>query len=104
MKEVHRVLGIIQYYRDVWPRCSHTLVSLTSLVGGQNSKNSNKKIEWTKIHKSAFDEMKKIVSHNVLLAYARFDQPFIIHTDASDYQLGSVISQDAQPLAFSVVI
>ena len=44
--------------------------------------------------------MKKLVSRQVLLAYPWFDQPFIIHTDASDYQLGSVISQNNMPIAF----
>ena len=32
--------------------------------------------------------------------YPKFDRPFDIHTDASDRQLGSVISQDGKPLAF----
>jgi len=38
--------------------------------------------------------MKKIMSREVLLAYPQFDKPFIIHTDGSHTQLGSVISQD----------
>jgi len=40
------------------------------------------------------------MSREVLLAYPQFDKPFIIHTDASHTQLGSVISQDNKPIAF----
>jgi len=35
-----------------------------------------------------------------MLAYPQFDQPFIIHTDASHTQLGAVISQNDKPIAF----
>ena len=48
----------------------------------------------------AFDEMKRLVSREVLLAYPRFDQPFEVYTDASKYQLGSVIVQNNCPLDF----
>jgi hypothetical protein len=34
------------------------------------------------------------------LAYPDFNKPFIIHTDASQKQLGAVISQDNRPIAF----
>jgi hypothetical protein len=35
-----------------------------------------------------------------LLAHPDFSKPFAIHTDASHYQLGGVISQDGKPIAF----
>ena len=44
--------------------------------------------------------MKKIVSQAVTLAYYDFNKPFVIYTDASDYQLGSVITQEGKPLDF----
>ena len=34
------------------------------------------------------------------LAHPDFSKPFVIYTDASDYQLGSVITQEGKPLAF----
>ena len=41
-----------------------------------------------------------MVAREILLVYPRFDQPFIIYTDSSQYQLGSVITQSGKPLAF----
>jgi RNase H-like domain found in reverse transcriptase len=43
---------------------------------------------------------KKIIAQEVLLAYPNFSKKFVIHTDASHYQLGAVISQDGKPIAF----
>ncbi len=33
IKELHRFLGMVQYYRDLWERRSNMLAPLTSLVG-----------------------------------------------------------------------
>ena len=41
-----------------------------------------------------------IFSKDVLLSYPDFSKRFDIHTNASDLQLGSVISQDGKPIAF----
>ena len=44
--------------------------------------------------------MKMALSQYTVLTFPDFTQPFHIHTDASDYQLGSVISQNNKPIAF----
>ena len=64
------------------------------------SKKKPKKFEWLPIHQSAFNEIKRIVSRDVTLAYPNFSKPLVLYTDASDYQLGSVITQEGRPLAF----
>jgi hypothetical protein len=93
-RELRGFIGLINYYRDMWIRRSHVLAPLASLCS------KNAKWEWTDVHQRAFDDTKKIVSKEVLLAYPDFSKPFTIHTDASHTQLGAVISQDEKPIAF----
>jgi len=43
---------------------------------------------------------KKVIAKETLLAYPDFNKPFKIHTDASHYQLGAVVSQEGKLVAF----
>ena len=78
----------------MWQRRSHIVAPLTDLVG-----KGKKKIDWTEIHQKSFDEMKKVMAKETILNYPDFNKVFEIHTDASDRQLGAVISQEGKPLA-----
>ena len=106
LKELRRTLGMVQFYRDMWEKRTHILSPLTDLVGecspksGINKKKATKKFEWLEKHQKAFDDMKKIVSREVTMAYPDFEQPFDIYTDASSRQLGAVITQNNRPIAF----
>ena len=44
--------------------------------------------------------MKQVMSRAVTLAYPDFNAPFEVYTDASDKQLGGVITQKVRSLAF----
>ncbi|MEX1327357.1 MAG: reverse transcriptase domain-containing protein, partial [Desulfobacterales bacterium] len=76
-KELRRFIGIVNYYRDMWVRRSHTLAPLAALTG------KNAKWMWLKKHADAFEDMKRIIAREVMLAYPDFKKPFVIHTDAS---------------------
>jgi hypothetical protein len=93
-RELRRFIGIVNYYRDMWLRRSDTLAPLSKLTS------KTAKWQWTDIEQNAFEKMKRIISRATLLAYPDFNKPFIIHTDASHTQLGAVISQDNNPIAF----
>jgi len=43
---------------------------------------------------------KRVIAKETLLAYPNFNKTFQIHTDASHYQLGAVVSQEGKPIAF----
>lgn len=93
-KQLCRFIGLVNYYRDMWPKRSHNLAPLTRLVG------KNVKWLWTTTEQNAFEEIKKTVSREVLLTYPDFSIPFEVHTDASKQQLEAVISQNGKPIAF----
>ena len=93
-RQLRHFLGMVNFYRDVWRRRSHTLAPLTSLVG------KDAKWKWGPEQQKAFDDMKRIISQQTLLNYPDFNKTFHIYTDASDYQLGAVIMQEGKPLAF----
>ena len=94
--EVRRLIGLVQYYRDLWPRRSHILEPFTSISSGKKGTKIKRKNELEK----AFIETKKMVCQETLRNYPDWGKPFDIHTDASDYQLGAVISQEGKPIAF----
>jgi hypothetical protein len=83
------------------------LAPLSDLVGecGEmktTRKNKTKKNpwQWDPIHQKAFDNVKATVAKEVVLAYPNFSKSFEIYTDASTLQLGAVITQDNQLIAF----
>jgi hypothetical protein len=107
VKELHRFLGMVQYYRDLWARCSDMLAPLTSLVGecGQTKVTKSKGTKkvpwyWAEVHQKAFDDVKATITKEVVLAYPDLDKVFVIYTDASTKQLGSIITQSNRPIAF----
>ena len=95
-KEVRHFVGMVQYYRDLWPKRSEILLPLTDLTKGAKQG----PIVWTPQAENAFIEMKRIIARETILAYPDFNKKFSIYTDASDFQLGAVIMQEGKPLAF----
>ena len=67
---------------------------LTSLTSNQCKR------DWTNKHQKAFKAIKNVILRKTLLSYPDFNQPFDIHTNASDLQLDAVISQNKKPIAF----
>ena len=93
-KQVRSFIGMVNYYRDMWPKRSELLAPLSSLTS------ATAKWEWTDVHQKSFDEMKKLVVRETLLTYPDFNKTFEIQTDASDLQLGACIMQEGKPIAF----
>jgi len=55
---------------------------------------------WTKAQQHAFNVLKAMIAEDCLLRYPDPNKPYHIYTDASDYQLGSVIMQEGYPIAY----
>ena len=93
VKQLRCLLGMVNYYCDMWPRHTHVLAPLTTLTGKHS-------FLWTPECQCAFDHMKALVSSDALLAFPDHTQPFDVEMDASEYQLGSVIKQHDRPVAY----
>ena len=73
---------------------------LAPLTGLTKCKPQAFKSLWKQEQDDAFKQIKSVISRDVLLRYPDLNADFVIETDASDYQLGAVIKQHGQPIAF----
>jgi hypothetical protein len=77
-KELICLIGMVNYYCDMWVRRSELLAPLTSMTS------KNVKFNWMDEHQKTFENIKKIICREVMLTFPDFSKPFHIYTDASD--------------------
>ena len=80
----------------MWLRRSYILDPLTQAANGPKFR----KIIRNDAPGDSFRELKCMVYAENLLSYPYWTIPFIVHTDASDKQLGAVVSKNNKPIAF----
>jgi len=93
-KQVRRFVSMINFYRDLYPKREEPLAPLTTLCG------QNKRFSWGEEHEATFKKVKQQMAQETMLTYQQFDKPFIVYTDASEKQIGGVVTQDNKPLGF----
>ena len=54
------------------------------------------------MEQKVFDDIKRAVAQDTLLAYPYFNQRFDIHKNDSDYRLGAMISQNDKLISFHI--
>ena len=94
---VKRFGGMVNFYRDLWPKHAHYLAPIMALTKG---KKKNRPIVWTQEAIDAFEKIKTIIAEDAMLHYPEFNKEFEIYTDSSNYQMGAVISQDGRLVAY----
>jgi RNase H-like domain found in reverse transcriptase len=78
----------------MFPKRSHIFSPLTALVGGKGM------LHWTPECQQAFDATKALLAKNAFLRYPDHNKRFDIYCDASDCQLGAVITQENYSVAY----
>ena len=51
-------------------------------------------------HSKAFKDIKHMITQDTMLVHPNFSEPFVVQTDASDLQIGGVVSQDNKLIDF----
>ena len=90
-KQLRSFIGAVNYYRGMWPRRAHVLAPLTDATGQCADKTKKIKFEWTPEMDQAFKQMKVLLATDAMTYYHDHNKPFIIYTDAYDYQMGGCI-------------
>jgi hypothetical protein len=96
--ELRSFLGLAGYYRAYVPHYSQVAADLTCLTGKSQS------WVWGESQERAFRRLKELLSSAPVLVVPDMDQPFVIHTDASDFAVGAMLEQNQggglQPIAY----
>lgn len=106
LKDLRSFLGMSGYYRRFiqdYAKIAKPLTSLLRGVDGRVSKNQskNKIVHLDSKALNAFNNLKNcLVSKEVVLTHPNFEKEFHLTTDASDYAIGAVLSQDKKPIVF----
>ena len=95
-------IALCNYYRSYVPQFASIALPLTELT---KSKVPNI-LKPTEIELQTFDKLKTALCSKQLLYSPRYDRPFIVQTDASDYAVGACLSQNddennERPIAFA---
>ena len=103
MHEIRKFLGFTNYYRKFVYKYAQIAKPLNKLISGENAKKKHKKVEWGEEQEIAFEKLKDACTKTPVLAYADYQKPFQLNTDASELGLGSVLYQRQEDDSFRVI-
>lgn len=86
-RSIKMFLGLVGYYRKFIDNFAKIAKPLTLLL------KKDVPFIWTKDQQQSFDSFKEILMTEPLLQYPDFSREFILTTDASNFAIGSVLSQ-----------
>jgi hypothetical protein len=99
IKAVQSFLGFANFYRRFIKNYSKIVAPLTALTKKES------KFEWTSKCQDTFELLKHHFTSAPILRHFAFDKPAFVECDASDYAIGSILSQEddegiLHPVAF----
>lgn len=94
VKKLRGFLGLAGYYRKFVKNFGVLCKPLTQLL------RKGVPYKWTEETQQAFQQIKQALVTTPVLALPDFSKPFTVETDASDYGIGAVLSEDNHPIAY----
>lgn len=104
--DVRRLLGFLSFYRAYVQDFSQMASPLYELLQVKSSSSplkpargkakgpqlsSRTPVEWTSEHQKVLERIINVLTNPPVLAYPDFEQPFVLHLDASQQGLGAVL-------------
>lgn len=86
--EVRRIIGLASWYRRFVPNFSSLISPMTALL------RKNTPFVWNQDCEKSLEEVKNNLISAPILTCPNFELPFVVQTDASDYGIGCVLSQE----------
>ena len=96
LTELRSFLGLANFYRRFMLGLSHITWPLSQVTKG----GAKAKFFWSENQQKAFAELKHHLCCAPVLTLPDLQQPFEIETDASNYTIGSVLTQQGHPVAY----
>ena len=73
---------------------------LNEFISGENASQKNRPVQWEEEHQITFEQLKELSMRAPVLAYANYQKPFRVYTDASELGLCTV-PFTVQPFAYT---
>lgn len=90
VSEVRRIVGMASWYRRFIPNFATVVSPLTALL-----KKNNNGFVWTNDCTEAWERVKECLVTAPILTRPDFEREFVIQTDASDFGIGAVLTQES---------
>ena len=94
--QLRSFLGLVNYYRRFIKGYSARAAPLTDLL------KKSKAWTWDERCQQAFEDLKKAITEEPVLALPDHTKVFEVHTNASDFAIGGVLMQEKRPIAFEI--
>lgn len=95
-KQIKQFLGLSGYYRKFIKDYSRIAKPMTNYL----KKDAKIDLHNTEYQKS-FETLKTLLVNDPILAYPNFSKPFVLNTDASNFALGAVLSQEDHAICYA---
>ena len=87
MQQLRRFLGILQYQSRFVINYAREISPLRNLL------KKNQKFKWSEEEQTAFERVKELFGHSILLERPKEDEQFIMYTDSSSKAVGAILAQ-----------